>query len=281
MAIVYVTAVLVLGACRVPFSELVPAPEPTTEPTIEATSDTVTVAPPRVEDLGDGAAPGNKKGPGGFVPRGTMRNFYAGAGGRLWYYMNNYYWISETAPRRIWIKAVVVEQWQDLRKWPDGASAPDSEPKVTVEYWKTGWPSGRSKRLDNHKDYILLSEKYTAGAVSVEVTLTLGRLMVRDEKGRWSHPKEGYVLESRNYRDYRGIGADRVRFRPIATEAETVWGYRVPWDTHPQPLTRSNWMKLKLPKWRLLERRAPPPEPARPPAPAPVVTEEDDPPAGS
>ena len=49
------------------------------------------------------------------MPRGRRRNFYAGAGGRLWYYMNNYYWVSETAPLEdLWIKAE-VEDFKEKR----------------------------------------------------------------------------------------------------------------------------------------------------------------------
>ena len=140
----------------------------------------------------------------------------------------------------------------------DGAAAPGPEPKRTVEYWQVG-PTGRTVRLDNHKDYCLLSDAYTAGAITVEVTLTLGRLQVAGEAGAWGEPDELYVLEWRNYRDDRGIGADRTRFEALATEAVTVWGYRVPWSTHPQRLTRSNWKRLELPDWQLVERRAPPP----------------------
>ncbi len=212
----------------------------------------------RPEDPGAGAAPGGVRGPGGFVPRGSLRNFYTGRGGRLWYYMNNYYWVSSTAPREdLWIKAEVIETFRGLRRWPDGAPVAPPAPKTTVEYWAVG-TTGRTVRLDNHKDYCLLSDGYTAGAISVEVTLTLGHLETRDEGGRWLQPREGYVLEARNYASGGGIGAGRARFRPLAEQAVTVWGYEVPWSTHPQRMTRSQWRRLALPVWTLRMRRHPP-----------------------
>jgi len=248
---------LLLGACRVPL----PTGEGTTAP---VEGETRTVAREVAQALGEGAAPGNKDGPGGFVPRGTMRNFYAGAGGRLWYYMNNYYWAPPTAClASLWIKAEVVEEFRDLRRWPDGRSVPGPEPKRTVEYWEVG-RTRRSIRLDNHKDYCLLSDQYTAGAVVIRVTLTLGHVQVRDAKGRWGYPREAYVLESRNYSGGGGIGAENARFDALQGEAVTVWGYEVPWSTHPQRLTRSTWQDLELPEWSLLERRPPPPPPPRP-----------------
>lgn len=257
--------VLLLAGCRVSLGPALPAPS---EAPRASTTAVVAPAGPDLTALGPGASPGNAEGPGGFVPRGSARNFYTGAGGRLWYYMNNYYWVAPTAPREdLWIKAEVREQFHDLRTWPDGASTPGPEPKVTMEYWQVG-PTGRSVRLDNHKDYCLLSDRYTAGSIRVEVTLTLGHLELRDKGGRWSRPRRGYILVSRNYSGGGGIGADRARFEPLPTEAVTVWGYRVPWDTHPQRLTRSNWRRLALPTWRLVERRAPP----RPSVAAPVVT---------
>jgi hypothetical protein len=213
---------------------------------------------PAVASLGEGAAPGGVDGPGGFVPRGEARNFYAGAGGRLWYYLNNYYWAPGTAPEGdLWIKAEVVAGFQGLRRWPDGARAPDPEPKVTVEYWRVG-PRGRSVRLDNHKDYCLVSDGWSAGAVEVKVTLTLGRVRVADGRGVWETPSEAYVLERRNYTDDHGIGAERTRFVPLESEPVTEWGYRIPWSTHPERLTRSRWLDLELPTWSLLAKRAPP-----------------------
>ena len=213
--------------------------------------------PAAAANLGSGAAPGNADGPGGFVPRGEARNFYAGAGGRLWFYFNNYYWAPRTAPPAdLWVKAEVVAEFRELRKWPDGASVPSPEPKVTVEYWRMG-PGGRSVRIDNHKDYCLLSDGYCAGAIEVKVTLALGHVRAKDAKGRWSRPEEAYVLESRNYNDDRGPGADHMSFEPLASEPVTVWGYRIPWSTHPARITRSQWQDLVLPAWTLLAKLPP------------------------
>jgi hypothetical protein len=193
------------------------------------------------------------------VSRGRARNFYAGAGGRLWYYLNHYYWAAPSAPRDdLWIHAEVVEEFRDLARWPDGRPVRAPEPKVTREYWRVG-PTGRSVRVDNHKDFCLLADAYTAGAIEVRVTLELGRVRVADERGRWGRPREAYVLESRNYNEDRGIGAERTRFEPLRGFPVTVWGYRVPWSTHPERMTRSDWQGLELPAWRLIETRAPPP----------------------
>ena len=207
--------------------------------------------------LGAGAAPGNAKGPGGFVPRGKLRNFYAGPGGRLWYYMNNYYWVSDTAPLdKLWLKAEVTERFEGLRRWPDGNAVDGPEPKVTIEYWEVS-PSGRTVWVDNHRDYVLLSDHYTAGAIVVDVRLTLGHVQARGSRG-WSDPEEPYLLESRNYGKGRGVGTAAVRFRPLRGESVNTWQYRVPWDTHPQRLTRSNWKRLPLPSWRFVDRKPPP-----------------------
>ncbi|MFV1959732.1 MAG: hypothetical protein ACC662_10015 [Planctomycetota bacterium] len=256
---------LLLGACRVPLDAVLPG-----HPAVaEEASEPWEASEPAGADapvLGVGAAPGSARGPGGFVPRGSARNFYAGAGGRLWYYMNNYYWAPPTAPAEdLWIKAEVVEEFHDLRRWPDGAAVAAPGPQTTVEDWKVG-PRGRSVRLDNHKDYVLLSDQYTAGVIVVGVTLTLGRLVFRDARGRWGRPRTAYVLESRNYSGDGGVGSDRTRFSALPQEAVTVWGYRVPWSTHPQRTTRSNWQRLGLPEWSLRERRPPLPPPA------PVIT---------
>jgi hypothetical protein len=126
--------------------------------------------------------------------------------------------------------------------------------------------------LDSHKDFCLLSDEYTAGAISVEVTLTLGRLEVRQDEGPWERPREAYVLESRNYSGGGGIGPERARFEALPTEAVTVWGYSVPWSTHPQRVTRSNWRRLALPAWRLIDRRPPPGVGIHPPVTGPAVT---------
>jgi hypothetical protein len=206
---------------------------------------------------GLGAVPGSDLGPGGFVPRGTARNFYAGAGGRLWYYLNNYYWVDRSSVREdLWLKTEVVEEFTDLRRWPDGSPAIGPAPKITIEYWKIG-PTGRSVRLDNHKDYLLVAEGTSAGAIEVRVTLTLGRVHVRDEAGRWGDPQENYVLEYRDYADDPGIGAERTRFEALRHEPVNVYGYRIPWSTHPARLTRSDWQELEIPTWRLLVRTAP------------------------
>ncbi len=224
------------------------------------------VAALRTLALGDGAAPGDEEGPGSFVARGAARNYYAGAGGRLWYYMNNYYWAPRTDPKdERWIRAEVVEGFRSLCRWPDGKPTPETTPKITVEYWRVG-PGGRSVRLDNHKDYCLLSDGYCAGAIEVTVTLAIGRVRVKDERERWGPPKEAYVLESRNYNDDRGIGADRTRFVPLAGEPVNVWSYRIPWSTKPDRMTRSRWLELEVPGWTLLERRK-----ADPAMPAPVT----------
>lgn len=259
VAILSLAGVLLLVACRVPLKQ---------QPTKDAPVPDEIVHPlaPGSPVLGLGAAPGNAKAPGRFVARGAARSFYAGPAGRLWYYMNSYYWVSSTAPREgLWIQAKVVETFRDLRTWPDGKSAKPPEPKVTVEYWEVA-PSGRTVWVDNHKDYVRLADQYTAGAIEVEVTLALGAVSVKDRRGAWEKPQEPYVLESRNYRKDRGLGTDHVRFKPLQDEAVTVWRYAIPWDTHPQKLTRSNWKRLTTPSWRLAERRPPPK------GPAPVVT---------
>ncbi len=210
---------------------------------------------------GEGAAPGNAKGPGGFVSRGEARNFYAAGGGRLWYYMNNYYWAPKGVPRKgLWIKAEVTERFRDLLRWPDRAPLASPPPKETVEYWEVG-ATGRTTALDNHKDFLLRSDDCGAGAIEVTVTLTLGRVLLRYPKGTWGPPDDFYVLEHRTYGDDRGVGSDRTRFTPLEREPVTVWRYRIPWATFPARLTRSNWEDLDLPEWSLVERRAPPATP--------------------
>ncbi len=276
-------AALLLGACHSPISDLIgdvpgepaEAPSSDAQPTESPTGSSLVQpaevpAPIDLATLGTGAAPGNAKGPGNFVGRGSARNFYTGRGGRLWFYMNNYYWVSETAPlEKLWIKADVIEEWQDLRKWPKGNFVPGPEPKVTSEYWMVG-PTRRSVRIDNHKDYCLLSDGYTAGSISVKVTLTLGHLKVKDKRGRWVESRNGYILESRNYSGGGGLGSENARFVPLRTEAVTTWAYKVPFSTHPQRLTRSSWQDTKLPTWALEKRSAPPGavRPARPVTPS-------------
>ena len=262
---------LLLGGCRVSLGDAM-APGPDASAGADVAAAASSPAGPAGEAtlarLGPGAAPGDANGPGGFVPRGSLRNFYTGRGGRLWYYMNNYYWVPDSAPREdLWIKAHVVEEFEDLRTWPGGAPAKGPDPKVTAEYWRVG-STGRTVRLDNHRDFFLLEDQYTSGAITLRVTLTLGRLEVRDTRGRWGRSKQAYVLVSRNYSGGGGLGADRTRFVPLETEAVTVWGYRVPWSTHPQRLTRSQWSRLELPTWGLVERRLPPGAPT----PGPVIT---------
>lgn len=270
-AVACLLLLLVLGACRVSLREALPAsaasgPEPLQPVVVAATG-------PAGERLGAGAAPGGTKGPGGFVPRGSRRNFYTAAGGRLWYYLNNYYWAPPDLPREdLWIHAEVVEEIRDLRRWPDGRALAAAAPKVTVEYWEVG-RKGRSIRLDSHKDFCLLSDQLTAGAITVEVVLTLGRLRVRDKDGTWGRPADAYVLEARNYSGGGGIGAERTRFEPLPTEAVTVWRYRIPWSSHPQRFTRSSWRRLKAPSWHLVESKPHAAVPIRPPAVTPAVTE--------
>ncbi len=259
-------AALALGACRARLADVMPDQ-------LDAGAGSTSAAPkPKAATYGPGAQPGGATKPGGFVPRGSMRNFYAGARGRLWYYMNNYYWVPpKSPPRGLWIKADVIEKFSDLRTWPDGKAVTGPAPKTTVEYWEVG-KSGRTVWVDNHKDFLLLADHYTAGAISVDVTLTLGRLMVKNKKEHWAYPEEPYILEDRNYRKDRGIGAARTRFEPLATEAITVWSYTVPWNTHPQRLTRSNWKRMKLPSWKLVARTPPRPAPARPATPVTSVS---------
>jgi hypothetical protein len=225
-----------------------------------------------------GAAPGNAQGPGGFVPRGSsLRTFYVGDAARLWYYLNLHYWAPEGAPLDgLWIRAEVRAEFRDLLRWPGRAPLASPPTKTTVEYWRVS-PTGRSVRLDNHKDYWTLEPATCAGAVHVEVTLTLGHVQVRDTRGRWDVPEPSYVLESRNYADDRGLGAERTRFTPLADWPVDTWGYRVPWDTGASPLTRSAWQDLTLPTWTLRERRAPAAASSDPAEPGPVITPGDEP----
>jgi hypothetical protein len=224
-----------------------------------------------------GAVPGGADGPGGFVPRGSARSFYAGAGGRLWYYLNNYWWVaSETAgsPRddELWIRAEVRADFRALERWPERTPLASPPTKLTVEYWRVG-PGGRSVRLDNHKDYWQLDPKTCAGVVEVEVTLTLGRLRLVGARGELVPPEDAWVLEHADYGDERGVGAARTRFTALADRPTTVWGYRIPWSTWPSPLTRSAWQDLDLPAWRLCSVTEPPDAaPGATPPTGPVVT---------
>jgi hypothetical protein len=267
---------LLLGSCRASLRDAMPSAAPAPSAARPAQPFAVETAAHGVARLGEGAAPGNTKGPGGFVPRGSRRNFYTAAGGRLWYYLNNYYWVPATLPREdLWIKAQVVEEIRELRRWPDGRAIAGPAPKVTVEYWEIGH-KGRSVRLDSHKDFCLLSDEMSAGAITVEVTLTLGRLRVREKVRKkkddaWIRPGEAYVLESRNYSGGGGIGADQARFEPLLTEAVTVWRYRIPWSSHPQRLTRSNWRSLKVPRWALAARKPHAQVPVLPPVVTPTA----------
>ena len=251
-------------ACRLALEERVPVRP-------EGEAERATPPPPstaRIPGLGPGARPGDAKSAGGFQARGKLRNFYVGRGGRLWYYMNCYYWVTDSAPKDdLWLKAEVVEEFKDLRTWPDGETAMGPEPKVTLEYWQMS-KTGRSVRLDNHRDFFLLDDQYSAGAIEVKVTLTLGKLEVRDKRGRWGRSKKAYVLVTRNYSGGGGIGDENTRFVPLETEAVTVWAYRIPWDVFPQRMTRSAWQDLKPPSWDFVERREPPNLGRR----APVVT---------
>jgi len=219
-----------------------------------------------------GAVPGGTDGPGGFVARGSARNFYVGRGGRLWYYLNNYHWAPvDLEAHGVWIRAELRADFIDLVRWPDRGALTSPPTKTTVEYWAVG-PGNRSVRLDNHKDYWLLDPKTCAGSARVEVTLTLGRLQVRDAQGAWAVPSEGYVLESRNYLtdEPPGIGAESARFEPLDDRPTTTWGYAIPWSTGTSPLTRSAWQDLQIPAWRLLDARQDPPSPSAA-APQPLV----------
>ena len=274
MAPAALVLLLLLAGCQLALDARIPT-RPAPEEGDEAEASPATAARPaaptiaELPGLGPGACPGNEKEPGGFQPRGKLRSFYVGRGGRLWYYMNCYYWVTDSALREedLWLKAEVIERFTDLKTWPDGEPAMGPRPKVTLEYWEIT-KTGRTVRLDNHRDFFLLDDQFSAGAIEVEFTLTLGRLEVRDTRGRWGRSKKAYVLVSRNYSGGGGIGEENTRFVPLETEAVTVWSYRVPWDVFPQRLTRSAWQALKPPAWKLTARRPPPDLGRR----APVVT---------
>jgi hypothetical protein len=235
---------------------------------------------------GRGAAPGDERGPGGFVPRREAKSFYSAGGGRLWYYLNTYYWAPEgLATDEVWIHAEVVERFAGLRHWADGTPAPVAEPKRpapkrTIEFWRVG-RTGRAITLDNHKDFCLLDDDLCTGAIEVTVTLTLGALRVRGAEGAWGPGRQPYLLAFRDYGDGRGIGVENARFTPLEGEPTTVWAYRVPWSSLPGRMTRSTWEELRVPTWVLVERRPSrrPTEdgvgPTAPGATAPVTTTDD------
>ncbi len=149
-----------------------------------------------------GVAPGDEKGPGGFVKRRPELNeetFYAASGGQLWYYLNLFTWVPEDLdPKGLWIREEVVETFSDLKKWPDGTDAKGPPAKTTVEYWKVGSPR-RTVTIDNHKDFWLEAENWNAGKITVTMTLSLGCLSRHGADGSWAEPKEAYLLESRTY----------------------------------------------------------------------------------
>lgn len=275
---VAVAAFLSLAACTGPRGERVRAPF--VDPDVGR--------PPTLADRqrGRGVAPGDERGPGGFVPRREAKSFYSAGGGRLWYYLNTYYWAPTALETDdLWIFADVVERFTDLRRWTDGAPEPvpasrTPAPKHTTEYWQVG-RTGRAITLDNHKDFCLLDDDLCTGAIEVTVTLTLGRLRVRGPDGAWGRSKQPYVLEFRDYGDGRGLGVANARFTPLDDEPTTVWTYRVPWSSLPGRMTRSTWEELRVPTWTLVERRPsrrPTDDgalPAAPGATAPVTTTDD------
>jgi hypothetical protein len=203
------------------------------------------------EQASRGAAPGNEEGPGGFVPRKEKRTFYAASGGQLWYYLNLYYWAPKGCDTTdLWIKAEVVEVFKDLRRWPDASPVAPPPAKVTVEYWEVG-PTGRTFRIDNHKDFWFEAENYCAGAVDVTMTVELGRVTVRDALGGWKRPDTHYVLDRRSYEPGAGIGAANIRFDPLARTPVNVWGYAIPWSKCPGRFLRSDWAETRVPRIEL------------------------------
>ena len=58
--------------------------------------------------------------------------------------------------------------FRDLKKWPDATPVAPTEPKVTIEYWEVG-ATGRTTRIDNHKDFWNVEDDWCAGAVVVDV----------------------------------------------------------------------------------------------------------------
>ncbi len=259
---------VLLSGCTAPCSRLDWRCLDACGPADAAEASDVEGAATRALEPGRGAAPGDERGPGGFVPRRDARSFYSAGGGRLWYYLNHYYWAPSGVPTKdLWIRAEVVEEFRGLRRWPDGRPVDGPPPKVTREYWAVG-ASGRTVTIDNHKDFWLLRDAYCAGEIHVAVTLELGRLSVRDAGGAWGAPSAPYVLEERSFGDGRGIGREAARFEPHPRQPTTAWEYRVPWASCPARMTRSSWAELEVPAWVRVDR----PLPARPPAPRPPVT---------
>lgn len=254
-------AVLALGAaCRT--TTLV-------DPRLRAAAWADVALAPTSRASGAGAAPVDERGPGRFVDRKEARTFYAAGGGRLWYYLNLYYWAPEGVDTTdLWIKAVVTERFEELARWPDAAPVDPPPPKTTVEYWEVG-ATGRSMAIDNHKDFWLQSSDWCTGAIDVTMTLELGRVRIRDAKGAWIRPRAHYVLDRRDYGKGGGLAEGDARFEALAREPVTVWGYRIPWSSAPGKPTRSTWEKLDLPRLELRERRVVP----RPDA-SPVLTED-------
>ena len=217
----------------------------------------------------EGAAPGDEHGPGGFVSRQEEKSFYPASGGQLWYYLNLYYWAPKGLDTKdLWIREEVVEEWQDLRHWPDGASVASPPPKVTHEYWEVG-ASGRTMAIDNHKDFWLEADGWCDGAIAVRMTLQLGRLRIRKPGQDWARPRAHYVLDRCSYGDAKGLGEGNARFEPLDGRPVTVWAYRIPWSEHPNKLTRSAWQRLKVPDIEFVRR-----EDAEPVARTPVTTED-------
>jgi hypothetical protein len=220
---------------------------------------------------GGGAAPGDEKGPGRFVDRSPEKSFYAASGGQLWWYLNLYKWAPQGVDLAdLWIQEEVVEELEELRRWPDSTPVEAPPKKTTLESWEVG-PTGRTKAVDNHKDSWLLAENWCAGAVRVSMTLRLGRLRVRGDDGVWTRSRTPYVLHRRDY----GPGAREGRpwsFEALATEPATVWEYRIAWSACPHRFVRSNWEALDVPALRFLRA-----EPLVADRPAPVVTESETP----
>lgn len=201
------------------------------------------------------------------MPRREARSFYSAGGGRLWYYLNHYYWAPPGLPTKdLWIRAEVVEEFRALKRWPDATPVSGPPPKATMEYWAVG-ASGRTITIDNHKDFWLLADGYCAGEIHVAVTLELGRLSVRGADGAWGPSPTSYVLEHRTYGDGRGIGSEAVRFESLEGRPATVWEYRVPWSSCPGRFTRSNWDALRVPAWVRVDRPQPTPR-------SPVTTDD-------